>query len=171
MEEKKPFITILKAGLLAGALDGLAAVTYSYLMAGTSPVRVFQFIASGVWGKEAFSGGLLIAVCGLLFHFVIAFSWTTLFFFAYPKIPMLSKNKYLSGLSYGVLIWLVMNLAVLPLSNVSQGSFTLRGVSVGVLFLMFCVGLPVSLIVHKHYSSNKIDHSATSPSSPLPFEP
>jgi hypothetical protein len=48
---------IAGTALLAGTLDIAAAFLQAWRMSGTTPVRVLRFIASGVMGKSAFSGG------------------------------------------------------------------------------------------------------------------
>ncbi len=139
--------TILLAGLLAGTLDGLAACVDFVLRTGRSPVRVFQFIASGVFGAGAFSGGNAMAAWGVLFHYLIATSWAAAFVLAYPRLARV--NAIVLGLLYGVVVWLVMNLVVLPLSNVPQSSPTAFGVAKGMVILMVCVGLPIALVARR----------------------
>ena len=74
---------ILIAGFIAGTLDIIAAIISS----GADPIRVLQFIASGAVGRDAaFAGGLPMAFLGLALHYLIAYSWTTLFFLLYPKL-------------------------------------------------------------------------------------
>lgn len=143
--------TMLYTGLLAGTLDILAAFTHAFVANETTPTRVLQFIASKAVGPDAFSGGLPMALLGLFFHFIIAFSWTALFFLLYPRIKLLSKNKIIVGLGYGVVVWLMMNLVVLPIVNGSFQPFQLQSV-IGIVILMVCIGLPVSLGAGKHYS-------------------
>ena len=143
---------IVLAGLLAGTLDAMAAVIQYVVTTGGSPVRVFVYIASGVFGRDAFSRGQMVALWGILFHYTIAFSWTIFFFFAYPRIKVLSDNRLLVGVLYGLFIWLVMNLVVLPLSNVpSLHYYPVRVVS-GIVILMVCVGLPIVLMVSSYYT-------------------
>ena len=77
---------IFKATLWAGSLDILAAFLNSYLRNKTSPGIVLQYIASGVLGEEAFSGGYATMAIGLFFHFMIAFSCTALFFVLFPRL-------------------------------------------------------------------------------------
>lgn len=144
--------TILWAGLLVGALDITAAFIQTSLYGG-SPVRVLNFIASGVFGKEALDGGASFAFYGLVFHFCIAMGWTTLFFLIYPKLKFLSRNKIITGVGYGFFIWLMMNRIVLPLSNVPHFPFRLTSAVIGALILMAAIGLPLSLIANKYYSS------------------
>lgn len=144
--------TILYACSLAGVLDIAAALLRYYVPTGKDPIVVQRYIASGVFGKDAFAGESTMAVYGLIFHFIIAFSWTILFFFAYPRIKILSWNKYISGIGYGLIVWCGMNLVVLPLSSVTQMPFSVIRTAEGIAILMVCVGVPISMIVHKHYS-------------------
>src|SRR5438094_8688777 len=87
----KPLLkTIAWVGLLAGSLDILSAFVQAWLVRGTSPVVVLQYVGSGVVGKAAFAGGWLMALLWLLFHFIIAYSFTSLFFMIYPSIKFFS---------------------------------------------------------------------------------
>src|SRR6187431_590610 len=93
---------LFRAGLLVGFLDGMAAVIQTILNNG-DPVKLFQFIASGVFGPKAFSGGDTMAMAGVLFHFAIAFTWTLIFFLIYPRWKALSWNWIITGIVYGLL--------------------------------------------------------------------
>src|SRR4051812_4660882 len=75
---------ILLSGLLVGTLDILAAIVQT-LLNGRNPLGMLKFIASGYFGTPALTGGFVYAICGLLFHYVIAMGWTVLFFWIYPK--------------------------------------------------------------------------------------
>ena len=57
----------------------------------------------------------------------------------------------LSGLIYGAIIYLIMNFLVLPLSGVPhpKSTITLANRINGVLALLFCIGLPVSLLISR----------------------
>ena len=146
--------SILMAGLIVGTLDAIAASVHSYGFAGVTPDKVFRYVASGVFGKDAFTGGSSIAVWGLLFHFIVATGWTTLFYLLYPKIGFFSTSKYIAGISYGLFIWLMMNKVVVPLSNVPQAPFhfTIR-TAVMILIHMFIIGIPISYLANRYYSS------------------
>src|SRR5882672_1947283 len=132
---KSLFTTILLTGLVVGTLDAVAAVIQYIIPTVRNPVRIFEYIASGVFGMDAFSGGAWIAVMGLFFHYFITTAWTSLLFTVYPRIPWLAKNKVAGGLLYGVLIWLVMNLVILPLSNVPHFPIRISGAAIGMLIL------------------------------------
>jgi len=145
--------TILVTGLLAGTLDILAACANAYIRSGTSPIRVLQFVASGLFGTDAFSGGLKMAFWGLLMHFLIALTWTLVFFLAYPKISFLSKHKMFSGILYGIFVWLAMNFVVLPLTAVPKFPFNISQAIVGAVILILMIGLPISFFANRYYSN------------------
>lgn len=151
-QQASALVTIVKSGLLTGTLDGLAAVLMYSIPSGKDPMNVFRFIASGVFGNDAFAGGIPMALSGLFFHYIIATGWSGLFFIAYPRVPFLSMNKILAGIIYGVFVWLVMNLVVIPLSIVPMaGSREVLDIIKGIVVLIFCIGLPLSWRVSKHY--------------------
>jgi len=147
-----PLRTILFAGLTAGFLDGAVSVI-NYLIStnGKNPVKIFNFIASGVFGKKAFTGGWAMAGWGLLFHFIIACLFAAFFYLLYHRIKYLSKNIIISGVVYGIFVWLVMNRVVVPLSNTPTLPFVVYKAIISVLILIFFVGIPIALVVHKYY--------------------
>jgi hypothetical protein len=143
-----PWRTIILTGLLAGTLDAVAAIVVSQ----ASPAAVFKYIASGAFGAgKAFSGGDIMIAWGVIFHYFIALSWTLLFFFIYPTLPWLKKNKYIAGLLYGIFVWVMMNRVVIPLSEIPQRPFNLKGALTGMSILMVAIGLPISILTHRYY--------------------
>lgn len=144
---------ILLSGLLVGTLDIAAALIQYYAQTGKDPLNVLRYIASGVFGTDAFTGGVPMAGWGLFFHFIIAYSFTGFFFLIYPKWPLLSKNPWLTGLCYGILIWFVMNILVLPVSNVPQPAFNLQKALVAAAVLVAAIGLPLSFIAKRHFTT------------------
>jgi hypothetical protein len=61
----RAFEAIAYGGLSVGALDGLAAPVSSALR-GVGPVRVFQYVASGLLGPASFGGGRATSLLGVL---------------------------------------------------------------------------------------------------------
>lgn len=142
---------VIKISFIAGTLDILCALVQFYIKTGKNPVAVLKFIASGFFGKEAFADNSLMPIYGLFFHYVIAFSWTALFFFLFPKISFLSKNKFVSGAVYGVFIWIIMTLLILPLSNAPDLPFNIIQSILGIIILILAVGIPISILTEKFY--------------------
>jgi hypothetical protein len=142
--------TILAGGLIAGILDLSAAFVSSWLRAGVGPVRVMQSIASGLLGAASFTGGARTAVLGVALHFLIATVATAVFYFASRTLRSLVEHVIIVGLLYGAAVYLFMNFVVLPLSAVPQrGTPPLSGRIIGLLIIMFCVGLPIAAIVRR----------------------
>ena len=146
-------VTILWASLLAGTLDILSALVLNYKI---SPVKIFQFIASGLYGKDAFKGGTSMVLWGGLFHYLIASFFSTLLFLLYPRLIIPAKNRFALGILYGFFIWVVMNLLVLPVTNIPKTSTRLNIVTIlsGTTVLVICIGIPVALIADKYYKKH-----------------
>lgn len=107
---------LLIGGLIAGLLDILFAIGFA-ASRGTAPIKLLQIVASGAFGKAAFEGGTAMAVWGLGLHFVLSFVWAALFLAAATLRPaLLAVQPWLTVLVFGLLVFLVMRLVVLPLS-------------------------------------------------------
>ena len=145
--------TIFLATLVAGTLDILCAlILYGYVFAHISAQHILQGIASALLGKSAFEGGMGTDLLGLCIHYCIALTFATFYFFMYPRLPFLRKNRIVSGLLYGLFVWIVMNVIVLPLIGYSKFTFHWIPSIRAALILMFAIGIPISLIVSRHYS-------------------
>ena len=146
---------IIKAGLLAGTLDILAAFIYFFVKTGKNPLNVLSYVSKQALGESTFTGKTMQQVTGLLVHFTIAFGWTVLFFILFPRLKWLRINKFITAIVYGTFVWTMMNLAILPAwagkAFVYKGETTI----VNCLILMVAIGLPLSLIAAKYYSKEK----------------
>ncbi|NII29228.1 DUF1440 domain-containing protein [Pseudoflavitalea sp. X16] len=150
---KQPLSAIIKAGLIAGTLDILAAFVSYMIKTGKNPLPILNFIASGVVGKEeAYAGSnrVPMQVLGLLLHFLIATIFAAIFYYAWPVIRLVSKNWIVTGLLYGILVWLAMNLVVVPLSSTPVMKHTTSGIITGMLILMVFVGLPIAWVISRY---------------------
>ena len=146
----KAFQVVLLGGLIAGALDLTAACVVSSLRAGVRPIRVMQSVASGLLGDAAYTGGGKTAVLGVALHFLIATGWTAIFYFASRTLRFLTERAISAGLLYGVAVYLFMNFVVIPLSAVPhRAAPPLSGRIIGMLVIMFCIGLPIAFVVRR----------------------
>ncbi|PWT77145.1 MAG: hypothetical protein C5B59_04900 [Bacteroidetes bacterium] len=150
----KFFKTVTLAGLLVGTMDISAAIIQFLIQTGRSPARIFWFIASGILGRSAYTGGALTAIFGLALHYLIAFCFTFLFFLLYPRLAFLSKSIVVSGILYGAFIWVIMNLIVVPLSNAQKFGFSLTQSLIAAGILIVAIGIPLSIIAKRYYSHN-----------------
>jgi len=146
---------IFKTTLIAGSLDIIAACTQAWLAKGTKPGIILKYIASAVFGKDAFAGGTGMILCGLLFHFMIAFACTLVYFLLYPKIKLLHWNIFFSSLLIAIIAWTVTTRLIIPLSQIKQPPFDLTKALIAVSILYVCIGLPVSYFAKRFYSTQK----------------
>lgn len=143
---------VLLSGLLVGTLDILSAFADFFIATGKNPVVVLKFITSGICGKAAMTGGVCTAAFGLLLHYIIAFTFTVFFwYFFFPRWKHLSTGWIVTGLVYGIFIWCIMNLIVVPLSNTPPITRTLPKMLKACLILIFMIGLPLSFIAHGYF--------------------
>ena len=147
------------AGIVAGTLDILSATALYTAITGTfRPVRLLQGIAYGAFGKSALEGGTGMAIIGLLFHYLIAFTWVMIYFLLYPYIPFMRRYKILSGLLYGIIVWVIMNRVVIPLSQITPGPFRWDRALMNMAILMVMIGLPASLFANWYYTNASVRH-------------
>jgi hypothetical protein len=147
IQKNTALFLILRVGLIAGTLDIADSLIFNHLR-GVTASQVFHYIASGLIGHQAFEMGAPAYGLGVAIHYTIALFWTLVFFLARRKIEFLRRAPVVSGLLYGVVVYVIMNFVVLPLSAVPK----LRHVALaarinGVLALVFCIGLTVSLLL------------------------
>ena len=139
----KHWLPILVGGSVAGALDLICA----YLSYGSGVPRA---IAAGLLGREVLHGGAGIYALGLFLQFLIATIAAAIYYIASRKLHFLTEHFVVCGMFYGVAVFLMMNLVVLPLSALhSRGPFALAGLIQGLLIHMIFIGLPISYSVRR----------------------
>ena len=140
---------IVAGGLVAAVLDAANAIMAYKLAFGMTPVAIYQFVASGLLGPAAFSGGVAAGLLGLGIHFLIAFTAATLFVLAAERLPQLRRDAVGWGLAFGLAVFVVMNLVVIPLSRIPPASPSVPLVVNGVIGHALLVGLPIALATRR----------------------
>lgn len=137
------------AGVIAGALDlGYVIGLYAFKFPAVSAAQIVQGIAAGAIGREAASkGGLGTVALGIVLHFVIAFGAAAFFYALSRRLRVLVNRPWLSGALFGVAVWLVMNLAVLPLSATPPKIFSAPLWPWILAAHVLCVGVPIAFVV------------------------
>lgn len=103
---------ILLGGFVAGTVDVGAAALINLL----NPIRILQFIAGGLLGKAALSGGIPVALLGLVLQWLMSMIIAAVYVLAASWLPVLGRQWIAFGLAYGVVVFFVMNYIVVPLS-------------------------------------------------------
>jgi uncharacterized membrane protein YagU involved in acid resistance len=150
MQKPKAYQAILWAGLIAGVLD-ITAAFVNHGLRGRSPVWVLQSVAGGWLGVDTFKGGLKTAMLGIVTHFFIATMVAAVYYAASERLPLLKRQAIICGLTYGVAVYLFMYMVVLPLSAYHFKFFSqsVTAIFTGVLIHLFCVGLPIALVIRR----------------------
>ncbi len=150
----KPWLTILVAGLIAGTFDITYACIFSYVRRGAMPAAVFRSVAAGALGPaRAREGGIKAAALGLFFHFLIALIAAAIYYLASRRVRFMIDHAIVSGLLYGLGVYLVMYGLVLRYSAIHSPILPWQypwGVLIpNILIHMLGIGLTIALIVRK----------------------
>lgn len=134
---------VLAGGLLGGVLDLTFAFLF-YAPAGATPIGILQLIASGVLGQESFQMGLESAALGAFFHFFISLCAAAIYWGVSLRFPFLRSRVLISAIMFGLLVFLTMRFAVVPLSAVKSGGHMKTSSIIGELCShMFLFALPI----------------------------
>jgi uncharacterized membrane protein YagU involved in acid resistance len=153
MKRSRALPTIALAGLIAGILD----ITSAFVIAGikgTGSIRMLQGIASGLLGRRSFEGGMATAGLGLGIHFLIAFTAAAVFYASSRKFSWLTQHAVVSGLLYGIAVYIFMYWIVVPLAFPTARHSMSRDVTAVIIHIVL-VGLPISLVVRR-FSNGKL---------------
>jgi len=137
---------IVTATLVAGTLDILSAMVYTWIAGGTA-AGMLRSVASAIWpaAKEA---GLTGSTVGLALHFAIMAVMAAFFIIAAGRMPMLKIRWVAAGIAYGIGLWAVMNLMVLPL-RFGFHPFKPLGLAEQFFSHIVLVGLPIAWFARK----------------------
>jgi hypothetical protein len=134
---------VLAGGLLAGALDLTFAFVW-YGPQGATPLRILQFIASGVLGRGSFQMGLASATLGAFFHFFICVCAAAIYYLVSRRFPFLTRRVLIAGALFGVLMFLAMRFIVVPLSAIKPSPMKVGNVIGELCSHVFLVGMVIA---------------------------
>lgn len=141
---RRPLHAVLLGGLVAGLLDIVYAMTF-WGPHGVAPTRILQSVAAGLLGPAARDGGWMTALLGTVLHFAIATAMAWAYYLASGRFPALIRKPIVYGMLYGIVLYGVMNLVVVPLSAAAGPPFTLDWVLWSLAAHMVLVGIPCAL--------------------------
>ena len=113
MKNLRALHAIVAAGSVVGVLD-ISSAFVIWWQRGVGAWRGLQGIAAGLLGAHSYDGGLVTAGLGLALHFFVAFVVVSIFYLASRKIDFLTIHAVVSGLLYGIGVYVVMYWFVLP---------------------------------------------------------
>lgn len=140
---------LLQTALIAGTLDITDNIIFNAFRRIT-PKMIFEYIASGLLGTRAFHAGMASVALGVLLHYSIALIWTAVFYAARTRLHILRRRPVLSGLLYGLIVYVFMTVIVVPHSRIPHISpMTVASRINGVLAVMLFIGLTISLLLNR----------------------
>jgi len=149
MTRRSGLWAVLVGGCIGGLLDIVFAISWAGFN-GVAPARLLQTVASGLLGNSAFEGGIPIAFLGLALHFGMSLLWASVFLMLARRSPKITLHPVVSGVLFGVIVFFVMRLIVLPLSAFpGPVSFKLLSTVLDLLSHTFLFGLPIALAARK----------------------
>lgn len=140
-----PLLFVLAGGLAAGTLDIVFACTFWRLRSKVPALRVFQSVATGLLGRASFAGGARTVALGLALHYVIATTMCTAYYVAARHWSVLWQQPLVYGTGYGLLLYVVMNLVVVPLSAAPPPSRDPLWITLSILAHVLLVGIPIAI--------------------------
>ena len=167
MKNIKP---ILYAGALVGVLDITAACIDARVEYGVPPVHVLQSVAGGLLGRGSYNGGFATAALGLAMHFTMALTIATIFYVLsrwFFSLPRKLSGVVAVGLLYGLAVFVVNNFGTALFLSWVRSLYLHTpilfkppmGWSQLVIHL-FCVGLPVALVMHRYSKAVSDDQTS-----------
>lgn len=123
---------LLRAGILTAIIDGLFSSVLSAFFYGSTATRLFQGVASVLFGASMLQGGTRTALIGVLMHIGVAFGWSAVFLFLVMRLPAIRRllttpyGTIKVASLYGPCVWMVMSLVVIPLLTHRPPRITIR---------------------------------------------
>ena len=150
----------LLGGLVGGALDLLFAVSFAAYN-GAPPSKVYQAIASGLIGTSAQAGGPGIDTLGIACHFTLSVGWACLLAGAASWRPNLVRRWLPAAVAFGVVVFLTMRLAVLPLSAYPRPvTFKPLATALDLLSHIFLFAGPIVALVRRAINAPRPNNSS-----------
>lgn len=138
---------VVPAGLACAVAD-IAYVIGLVWLAGGSAIRMLQGIAFSVLGRATYDGGVATVLLGLALHTAVALGAATLFHVAYRALPIVRARWLVSGVVFGALFYLLMQLVVLPLTRLPPRPFPPSNWGPVFLAHLFVVGPVIAAVTH-----------------------
>jgi hypothetical protein len=148
MKNSEAFRAILTAGLVVGVLD-ISSAFVIWWQRGVALRRGLQGIAAGLLGANSYDDGLVTAGLGLALHFLVVFVVVSFFYLASRKIEFLTIHAVVSGVLYGIGVYIVMYWFVLP-TAFPTFRHRLWNELLAVAIHISLIGLPCALIVRRY---------------------
>lgn len=161
-----PALVLIGAAMLIGALDLIYACTYWNISRGVPPIQIFQTVASGLLGMHSFRDGTVTVLLGALLQYLMLQVMVGTYYVVSRRLPALIRQPWLYGPLYGLLLYVVMNIIVVPLSAAPKTPFVLSWI-IGSIAMHVCViGPLIAWFVRRASAGHSLAQNSASDSHP-----
>lgn len=146
----KNVIPVARAAVLAGLVAGTIDIGAAAAINQVGPALILQGIASGVLGMNSYAGGGATVTLGLVLQIAMSIAIAGIYAVAATRIAWLRFRPILAGLAFGLGVFIVMNMIVVPLSafGPKPAHVSLAWVLLNVL-AMLAFGVIIAAIVRR----------------------
>ena len=156
---KRPLLAAALGGGVGGLLDIVYAIVLWGMVLGGTPTGVLQSIAAGLLGKAAYEGGAATAALGLALHFFIAFVMALVYVAVAARLRLLTRRPWICGALYGVLLFVIMNFVVVPLSAIGWRPMSATGALRALIPHVIFVGPAIALFAARYLRTGSTPRS------------
>ena len=108
---------ILWSALLASVFAGIPDIFAAAALVRQPPNRILQTVASGLLGEASYQGGRRTAALGLALQVAMSLVIALVYNLAVAQAAVIRASPLMFGALYGVVVYVVMNFVVVPLSR------------------------------------------------------
>jgi hypothetical protein len=149
---------IIVSTLVCGTLDILLAIFLTFAR-GKEPAAMLRFVASGPFPRAS-DWGSSGAFLGLAVHYALMAIMVAAFVLAARNLPLLIERPLLSGLVYGLITYVIMNLLVVPFRFPAAWPPKALGVGTQLFAHIVLVGWPLAAISRSYMSPTVLANSS-----------
>lgn len=144
----QPLRPLLIGTALVGSADLLFAWSF-WASKGVSFVDILHSIARGWYGKAGDGSGATGALVGAVSHYAIIFGMLLAYWFAARLHAGFTRHVLALGAAYGLLLYLIMNFVVLPLSAAGLPKFNNLAWVASSIAMHMLIGVLIAWFVKK----------------------
>jgi uncharacterized membrane protein YagU involved in acid resistance len=89
------------------------------------------------------------AALGLTLHYLIALSMSGVYYLAARRWPPLWQRPLTCGAIYGLVVYIVMNFVVVPLSRAGPGSKDPLWIALSIAVHVLLIGIPIAIFARR----------------------
>jgi uncharacterized membrane protein YagU involved in acid resistance len=123
-------------------------------ISGAPPALILRAIASGIRGASAYHDGTWVAALGLVLQWTMSIFIAGMYLILGAWAPSLVRRWIVSGVLYGVIVFVVMNLVVVPLSAATPKPHATPILVIENFAAMLIFGMIIAYLAHRSERGN-----------------